>query len=91
MATEPSRTLARFSGVFAVAGAFDSRTSSSGQEFELHLQVAALLPDAIETTPSAVADEEPAQAVCDRVVEELGRLVHLSRDLREVKSAIDPF
>ncbi len=57
---------------------------SSGQKLELHLQVAVLLPDAIEAAPSAVADEEPAQAVCDRVVEELGRLVHLSRDLRDM-------
>ena len=40
--------------------------------------VAVLLPDAIEAAPSAVADEEPAQAVCDRVIEELGCLKHLS-------------
>ena len=80
------RTLARPRAVFidfAVAGDSD-HMPSSGQELELHLQVAVLLPDAIEAAPSAVADEEPAQAVCDRVVEELGRLIHLSRDLRDM-------
>lgn len=56
----------------------------SGQKLELHLQVAVLLPDAIKAAPSAVADEEPAQTICDRVVEELGLLVHLSRDLRDM-------
>ena len=65
------RTLARPRAVFidfAVAGDSD-HMPSSGQELELHLQVAVLLPDAIEAAPSAVVDEEPAQAVCDRVVE----------------------
>ena len=57
---------------------------SSRQKLELHLQVAVLLPGAIEAAPSAVADKEPAQAVCDRVAEELGRLIHLSRDLRDM-------
>ena len=53
---------------FAFAGDSD-HMPSSGQKLELHLKVAVLLPDAIESAPSAVADEEPAQAVCDRVVE----------------------
>ena len=74
------RTFARPRAVFidfAVAGDSD-HMPSSGQKLELHLQVAVLLPDAIEAAPSAVADEEPAQAVCDRVIEELGCLKHLS-------------
>ena len=65
------RTLARPRAVFidfAVAGDSD-HMPSSGQKLGLHLQIAVLLPDAIEAAPSAVVDEEPAQTVCDRVVE----------------------
>ena len=43
---------------FAFAGDSD-HMPSSGQKLELHLKVAVLLPDAIESAPSAVADEEP--------------------------------
>ena len=80
------RTIARPRAVFidfAFTGDSD-HMPSSGLKLELHLQVVVLLPDVIEATPSAVADEEPAQAVCDRVVEELWRLIHLSRDLRDM-------